>query len=299
MTKKFISIITGFLLILLLAAVSAEARNIFKIGSDVNVKPDQAVDTVIGIGGQVTVQGLVEEDVIAVGGSVVLANESIVRGDVICVGGVIIRGADAQVFGDIAEINAANISSAFSSVLRGDLEGWSLIFNIISLCFFAVIFVLALILTLFIPRPLTAIVEEIQAFKLKSFLWGFLATLTIAPFFMLLAISIIGITLIPLIFTLLLLAFILGYIASGKIAGNYVLTKVLRRQEKSLTGETILGLILLWVIGWIPYVGWLIKFFALTFGLGGVLLALFNRKNLPAASPPPPVNEEPVQPASA
>ncbi|MEN6488426.1 MAG: hypothetical protein ABFD66_06030 [Smithella sp.] len=299
MTKKFMPIITGFLLIILLAAVSAEAKSIFKIGSDVNVKQDQAVDTVIGIGGQVTVQGLVEEDVIAVGGSVVLANTSIVRGDVICVGGVIIRSNDAQVFGDIAEINAANISSAFSSALRGDMEGWSLIFNIISLCFFAVIFVIALILILLIPRPVIVIVREIQTFKLKSFLWGFLATLTIAPFFMLLAISIIGITLIPLVFTLLLLAFILGYIASGKIVGDYVLTKVSRRQVKSLAGETILGLILLWVIGWIPYVGWLIKFFALTFGLGGVLLALFNRKNLPAAPPPPPVNEEPVQPVGA
>ncbi|MEQ8152423.1 MAG: hypothetical protein ABRQ31_07600 [Smithellaceae bacterium] len=299
MTKKFMPVITGFLLIILLAAVSAEAKSIFKIGGDVFVKPDQTVDSVIDIGGQVTVQGLVEQDVIAVGGSIVLANESIVRGDVICVGGVVVRGNDAQVFGDITEINAENISSAVSSALRGDLEGWSLILNIISLCFFAVIFIIALIMVFFIPRPLIFIVREIQTYKVKSFLWGFLATLTIAPFFMLLTISIIGITLIPLIFTLLLLAFILGYIASGKILGAFVLTKISRRQAKSLAGETILGLILLWLVGWIPYIGWLIKFFALTFGLGGVLLALFNRKNLPAAPPPSPVNNEPVQPVNA
>jgi len=56
---------------------------------------------------------------------------------------------------------------------------------------------------------------------------------------------------------------------------------------------------LLLLIGWIPYVGWLVKCFALTFGLGGVLLALFNRKHLPIAPPPPPpVIEEPVQPVS-
>ena len=91
----------------------------------------------------------------------------------------------------------------------------------------------------------------------------------------------------------------LGKIASGKIIGAFVLTKISHRQAKSLTGETILGLILLWLVGWIPYVGWLIKFFALTFGLGGVLLALFNRKDLPAATPPSPVNNEPVQPVNA
>ena len=298
MTKKFMSLIAGFLLIVLLAAVSAEAKTIFKIGGDVNVKADQTVETVIDIGGQVTIHGLVERNVIAVGGSIVLANESIVRGDVICAGGVIIKGNDAQVYGDITEINAENISLAFSSALRGELEGWSLIFNIISLCFFAVIFVIALTLIIFIPRPLIVIVEEIKTYQLKSFFWGFLATLTIAPFFMLLAISIIGITLIPLVFTLLLLAFILGYVASGKIIGGYILTKISRRQIKSLAGETILGLLLLWLIGWIPYVGWLVKFFALTFGLGGVLLALFNRKHLPSTPPPPPVNEEPVQPVS-
>lgn len=298
MKKKIIPIITGFLLILLVAAGSAEAKNIFKIGSDVTVEADQTVDTVINIGGQVTVHGLVERNVIAVGGSIVLTNESIVRGDVVCVGGVIVKGNDAQVFGDITEINSANISTAFSSALRGELEGWSLIFNIISLCFFAVIFIIALMLIIFIPRPLIVIAQEIQIYKVKSFFWGFLATLAIAPFFMLLAISIIGITLIPLVFTLLLLAFILGYIASGKIIGDYILTKISRRQATSLAGETILGLMLLWLIGWIPYVGWLVKFFALTFGLGGVLLALFNRKHLPVAPPPPPVNEEPVQPVS-
>jgi hypothetical protein len=145
---------------------------------------------------------------------------------------------------------------------------------------------------------LIAIAQEIQTYKVKSFFWGFLATLMIVPFFMLLAISIIGITLIPLVFTLLLMAFILGYISSGKIIGNYFLVNISRRPTKSLAGETILGLMLLLLIGWIPYVGWLVKFFALTFGLGGVLLALFNRKHLPIAPPPPPVNEEQVQPVS-
>jgi hypothetical protein len=298
MKTKFIPLVTFFLLILLAVSLPAEAKSIFKIGGDATVERDQTVDSVIDIGGQVTVHGLVEHNVIAVGGSIVLTNDAVVRGDVICAGGVIVKGNDAQVFGDITEINSANISSAFSSALRGELEGWSLIFNIISLCFFAVIFIIALLLILLIPRPLIAIAREIQTYKVKSFFWGFLATLMIVPFFMLLVFSIIGITLIPLVFTLLLLAFILGYIAAGKIVGDHILSRILRRPAQSLAGETILGLILLWVVGWIPYVGLLVKFFALTFGLGGVFLALFNRKHLPIVPPPPPVNAEPVQPAS-
>ena len=294
MKNKIIPII-GFLLILLVAATSAEAKNIFKIGGDVTVEADQTVDTVMDIGGQVTVHGLVEHNVIVAGGSVVLTNDSIVRGDVVCAGGVIVKGNGAQVFGDITEINSANISHAFSSALRGEMEGWSLILNIISLCFFAVIFIIALLMTMLIPRPLIAVAREIQSYKVKSFFWGFAATLMMVPFFMLLVISIIGITLIPLVFTLLLLAFILGYIAAGKIIGNYILSKIFLRQTKSMAGETILGLILLWLIGWIPYLGLLVKFFALTFGLGGVFLALFNRR-WQSVAPPPRVNEEPAQP---
>ena len=295
MKKKIIPIIASFLLILLLAAASAEAKNIIKIGGDVTVEADQKVDTVIDIGGQVTVHGLVERNVIVVGGSIVLATGSLVRGDVVCAGGVIVIGGGAQVYGDITEINWVNISNAFSSALRGEAEGWSLILNIISFCFFAVIFIIALLITVFIPRPVIAVAQEIQSYKVKSFFWGLAATLMMVPFFMLLVLSIIGITLIPLVFTLLLLAFILGYIAAGKIFGDYILAKILRRQTKSLTGATISGLILLWLIGWIPYVGLLVKVCALTFGLGGVFLALFNRR-WQSIAPPPPVQEEPVKP---
>lgn len=280
-------IVVSFLLILLVTAASAEAKNIFKIGGDVTVEKDQTVDTVIDIGGQITVHGLVERNVIAVGGSVVLTNNAVVRGDVVCAGGVIVKGIGAQVFGDITEINSTNISTAVSSALRGELEGWSLIFNIISLCFFAVIFIIALLMTILIPRPLIAVAQEIQTHKVKSLFWGFAVTLMMVPFFMLLVLSIIGITLIPLAFTLLLLAFILGYIASGKLIGNLALTKIFRKQKESLIGGTLLGLILLWLISWIPYAGWIVKILALTFGLGGVFLAIFNHRWRSSIAPPP------------
>lgn len=289
MRNKIIPIIACLLLILL-TAVPAGAKNIVKIGGDVTVEADQKVNNVIDIGGQITVNGLVDHNVIAVGGSVVLTNEAVVRGDVVCVGGVIVKGNNAQVFGDITEINSANISTAFSSALRGELEGWSLIFNIISLCFFAAIFIIALLVAVLIPRPLMAIAREIKTHQVKSFFWGFAATLVMVPFFMLLVISLIGIALIPLVFTLLLMAFILGYIAAGSLVGNFVLNRIFHRQKNFLVGETITGLFLLLLAGWIPYVGWLVKCFALTFGLGGVLLAVFNHRWTSSAPSTP--NEE-------
>ena len=264
---------------ILFLSLPVEAKNIFKAGSDITVEEGQTVDNVVAVGGQITVNGLVEQNILAVAGSVVLTNKAVVRGKVIVIGGVIARGSGSMVFGDITEINSSTLSSSIASALRGESEGWSLILNIISLCFFAIILIIALIMTLLIPRSLAVIANAIQTNKIKSFLWGFLTTLMIVPFFMLLAISIIGIFLMPLAFTALLLAAIIGFIAFSSLLGNFIITKLFHGYKKSMVKETLVGLSLLWLLGWIPfYIGTLIKVLAITFGLGGVLLTLSRRK---------------------
>ena len=277
MKTKFISFMAIVLIIFPAAAVKAE--NMVKIGTDVTIEEGTKVNNVVVVGGQITVNSLVENNVVVVGGSVVLTSKALVRGNVVCIGGVIARGSGAQVFGKVKEINSSNISAIINSFFRGEPEGWSALFNIISLYFQGLIFILALLAAFIIPRPLTAIKQSIQESKIKSFFWGLLATLMITPFFILLVISIAGIYLIPVAFTALLMAFILGYIAAAALLGDIILTKIAHSYKKPLIVETILGLILLLVIGWIPYIGWLIKVFVVTSGLGGVLLVLFNRRH--------------------
>ena len=278
MSTKFIYFITC-LTMLFLSTFSAEANNIIKIGGNVTIEAQQKVNNVVAAGGQITVNGLIENNVVAVGGSIVLTNKAVVRGNVVCIGGVIAKGNGSQVYGNITEINSSNISSTIASFLSGDGEGWPLILNFIYLCFFAIVLIVALLMAILIPRPLIAIANTIQNNKTKSFFWGFFATLLIPPFFFLLIISIIGIALIPLIFVALLLAFMLGFISVSALTGNFVLTKIFRKRKKSLVQETIVGLILLWSIGWLPYAGWMVKVTAVTLGWGGVLLILFNRKH--------------------
>jgi hypothetical protein len=146
---------------------------------------------------------------------------------------------------------------------------------------------LALLMAALFPRPLNAIANSIHGNKAKSFFWGFLATLMITPFFMLLLFSFIGIPLIPLAFAALLLAFIFGFIGVSSLLGNFVLTKIFHRREKSLIQETLLGLVLLWFIGWIPfYIGTIIKTIAITIGFGGVFLALFHNRHQHVTPPP-------------
>lgn len=280
MRFKFTAIMA--IVFIFLLSPSVEAKNVFKAGSDIAVEEGQEVNNIVCIGGQVTVNGLVEQNILAIAGSVVLTHKAVVRGNVVVVGGVVVRGSGSQIFGDITEINSSTLSDAMTSAMRGELDGWSLILNIISLCFFAIILIIALIMTLLIPRSLAIIANAIQTNKIKSLLWGFLTTLMIVPCFMLLAISIIGIFLIPLAFTALLLAAIVGFIAFSSLLGNVIITKIFHGYKKSLVKETLVGLSLLWILGWMPfYIGMLIKVLAITFGLGGVWLTLTRRKTNP------------------
>lgn len=275
--KFKIAVILSFATLLFLSP-SVEAKNIIKIGNDITLEEGQQADHIVAVGGQITVYGIVEKKVVAVGGSVILTSKAVVRGDVVAVGGVVTRGSGAMVFGDVTEINTSALSSSISSALRGEMEGWSLLLNIISLCFFAIILIISLIMTLLIPRSLAVVANAIETSKIKSFLWGCLVTLLIVPFFMLLAISIIGIFLMPLAFTALLLAAIIGFIAVGSLLGNLIITRIFPGYKKSLIKETLLGLTLLWLVGGVPYVGVVVKALAITIGLGGVMLTLSRRR---------------------
>lgn len=276
MKRKFIFILVFISLIFQTAPV--DAKNIFKIGRDINISEDQQVDSAITVGGQITVSGLVEKNVVSIGGSVVLTSEAVVRGNVVCIGGVVVQGNGAQVYGNITEVNSSNFLAAASSAFYDETQEWSWLTDIIYFSFFAMLLTLALMMSFLFPRPLNAIIFSIEGNKAKSFFWGVFGTLMIAPFFMLLALSFIGIPLIPLAFSIILLAFIFGFIAASALLGKLILTKSFRHHQQSLTHETLLGLILWWVIGWAPfYMGMIIKAVVITIGFGGVLLTVFGR----------------------
>ena len=139
MRRKFIAAI-AILALIFLTAASVNAKNIIKIDKDINIGNDQIVNNAVAIAGQITVSGLVENNVVTIGGSIVLTNSAVVRGDVICIGGVVVQGNGAQVFGNITEMNSSNISTIVASAFHGDMDAWSWLVDIIKICFFAMIF---------------------------------------------------------------------------------------------------------------------------------------------------------------
>jgi MFS family permease len=258
-------------------AVHAEATSVVKINNDVTIEENMKVRNVFVLRGQITINGTVEQNVVAIGGSIVLTRTAVVNGDVVALGGIIVMGKGADVHGTLTEINSSNISAAISDLLSDDWEGWSWLFAIFSVVVFFAILILALLIVALIPKPIQVIAETIKKNTFKVSLSGLLGLLLIVPLAVLLTISVIGIVLIPLEMILVVSAALLGFIAVSQLIGRRVLM-LIKRTGGGVIRQTFWGLMTLWLIGWIPYVGWMIKVLAVVLGLGGVIMTRFGTK---------------------
>lgn len=284
--QRVLSLLLIFYLLLTpMAATASSDKSIVKIGSDVTIEKGQKVHSVVAIGGQITVSGAVEKNVVAIGGSVVLTKTAVVKGNVVSLGGVIVMARDAEVRGDLTEINSNNLYETLTTALSSEWEGWSWIFAVISLSIFLVILVLALLIAALLPKPVRIVSEAIRENTFKVILCGILGLVLIAPLALLLTISVVGIALIPLEVIFVVCSVLLGFIAVGQLIGAKLL-RLLKRSEPGIVRETFWGLVILWLIGWIPYVGWMVKAIAIVIGLGATLVSRFGTHRGWACIPP-------------
>ncbi len=275
---------------------ASEEKSIVKIGSDVTIESGATARNVVTIGGQITVDGTVDKNVVAVGGSVVLTKQAVVGGNVLSLGGVIVAARDAQVTGSLTEINSSNLFETLTAAMSADWEGWSWIFAVIQLALFLVILVVAILIVALLPKPVRTVAEAIGENTFKVILCGLLGLILIVPLALLLTISVVGIALIPLEVIIVACSVLLGIIAVSQLIGGKVL-RLFRRPNPGMVRETLCGLIVLLFVGWLPYVGVMVKAMAIVLGLGAVLLTRFGtyrgwKEALPpaaAAAAPAPV----------
>ena len=208
------------------------------------------------------------------------------------IGGVIVRGSGAKVAGSTTEINLSDITGMLTTAVNEDWEGWSWLFAIVSLFFFLCILALALIAVVFLPRQLRRIAGAIVENPWRASVWGIGGLVLIVPLAALLTISVVGIILIPLELTLAVCASLMGFVAVAHLIGRVALSAKKRAEEKLLR-EALWGLVILWLIGWIPYLGWLVKVCAVVLGLGGTLMTRFGTDQPPVAPAAPLPGEAP------
>ena len=272
MTRLLLIFAVTFAVIFRAGSALAAGQEIVKLAEDVNITADMIVDDVVVIGGNAIISGKVNNGVVVVGGSLELKAGSSVAEHVVVVGGEVIKAPTAEVKGKITQIYMPHFIPSLSSILKG---GWMALWATISILVLFGFLGLAILLIALIPQHMAAAVDVIQSSFLNMLLWGILWMVLIVPIAVLLAISIIGILLIPLEILLAVLALIIGYIASAIFIGKNILMSLGKAATHPFV-NAIVGILILFLIGFVPVIGQVVKALFLLAGFGAVIVTRFG-----------------------
>ncbi len=263
------SFVWAALVMMPVLAGGAIAKDLVKIGGSVVVEEGQVVNDAVAVGGSVTVRGEVTNDAVAVGGSVTLDSGAVVRGSAVSVGGEVRRGEGAVIEGGITEVSGFVFEEVFGEAGRN----WPALFAGMRIVTFAGFLALALVAIALFGGTFGTIAGEAMRHPVQSGLWGLLALVLIPPVVVLLAISLIGIPFIPVLIVLVACDIVVGYIAAGLLVGERV-ASAFRKPDLGKVLAALIGLSLLWAVGWVPFLGWLVQAVAALVGFGATLVLL-------------------------
>ncbi|MCP4626226.1 MAG: hypothetical protein GY850_22350 [bacterium] len=272
--KKYYKLIAVILPIVLFPLVSANAKDKVRIGGNIVVEEGTEVKDAVAVGGSVTVNGKVRDSAVAVGGSVILGPAAVIGKDVVSIGGAVKQAQGSKIHGDVVEVNIPGVSAIIPFFFEDTSSSWYWTFKATSLLGFLV---LAVLLVAVLPKPFDLIIDNVQQNLGKVILWAVLGLVVLVPLAFFLVISVVGIPLIALEVFLVGIAFLLGYIAIAQLIGDKI-AALLKRPGLNVLWVTLLGLFTLWVVGWVPFIGSLIKAVAIFFGFGGVLATIFTSR---------------------
>jgi uncharacterized RDD family membrane protein YckC len=271
------------------------------IGGDATAR-GKVGDAVVAIAGNAEALGEVREAVVAIMGDVRIGSNAVVRGDVVSIGGKVQVADGAQIKGEIVEVGVAQypILAPLKGVadwlrhcvlkfrLLAPQPGWYWIFPGVFLLFY-------LLIAVAIPRPVAACVNELTERPATTFLIGLLMKLLVPLVMIILAITGIGMIVIPFVWAAVFIAGLIGKVAlfeylGGKILGLFGV-RVARPVLTLLAGFAIITLFYM-----VPLLSLLIYLLVGLWALGAAVTATFNgaRKEMPPRPPYAPTGSMPT-----
>ncbi|HIQ11871.1 MAG TPA: hypothetical protein EYH29_03280 [Caldilineales bacterium] len=287
------------------------------VGGAVEVEQDAVVEGDVAIiGGSTRIDGVVNGDVVTLGGVIHLGPHAVVNGDATAVGGVIEREPGAQVLGNIVETQGREMGGVQITPVPGPHRwtfpfqeaastpgplswlGRALLQGLATITWTALLAAMGVFLILLAPAPTERVARGIQNNPLLAFAVGFGASLLA---FIVAFILSVTICLLPLSLALMLgwvAALLFGWLALGWLLGRELM-RGLKSENATPIWEAVAGVALLTLM-WklpdiVPYVGglasFLVMFVAGNIAIGGVLLTRFGSRDYPAgpAAPAPPL----------
>ncbi len=282
MKKFFVLVIAAFLLVSMVsishARVLVKDSSVVKVNEDINMGQGLIFKDLVAIKGNINVKGDVGGDVVAVLGSVHLFPKARVAGDVVSVGGSVIKDEGAKIKGNITEIaigkeGVNNMPACVPMIGVCGLAGCLFMKVLMVIGFIG----LAMFMVAFFTQQIGNISACVERSWIRAFLWGLLGMILILPVAFILVISIVGIPLILVEMVLISIAMTMGAIAVSQLIGKKV-TKALRKPNQPMIIEVVWGLIILFLIDLIPFIGGLIKCLVVMCGFGSAIITQLGQK---------------------
>ena len=300
-------------MLLLTAAIglptsAAAQAGVVRIGQDYTLGAEDAAREVAIVFGDASIAGRVYGDVVVVFGAVQLSSTATIDGNLVVVGGRSVVSSGAQVHGDLvvaggtydapAEFSAegghvvigtgalgGRVDTIVPWVTRGlfwgrlivpDL-GW--VWGVVG-----IIFLVSLALNLVFDRPVRACAEMIVEKPLTAFAVGLLVMLLAGPVCLLLAVSVVGLAVVPFVFCALVLGWIFGKVGVARGIGMTVGRQTSQQSQIHAVRSFVIGFAVICVAYMVPVLGIVAWAMSGVLGLGAATLAVitgYRRENPP------------------
>ncbi len=287
---------------------ASEPASIARLNSDFVLPAGEEVDDVVVVGGDVVIEGTVRGDLACVFGDARLGSDARVAGDLAVVWGSLTVDPGAEVEGDMVTIGGSTIAppgftaggdqatlfdfapggflaSAGTWVQDGLLWGrplapalaWSwLVFLVVALSYLG--------LNIVFEQPVRACAEVLDSKPLTACLVGLLVLLLLGPVTGLLAVSLVGLPVIPFLYLALFLVGIFGRVSVFRWIGSRIRPEGPAGGVVAATGSLLIGMAAACLAYMVPVLGMVAWTTVGVIGLGAGAATVFAglRREYPA-----------------
>lgn len=221
---------------------------------------------IVVFSGNLLIDGNVEGDITLYGSGVILQRNAVVTGTIYSCGTQPTLDPAAQLHG-----NVVGCPESLSQLLYSDVgptfRFWSLVTWI----------ALGLVLTYLLPEHM-AFVRLTSLHKTRrSVMLGLLTVLLSLPVLAILIALIVSIPLAIIVVVGLIVAWAMGIVAVGVLVGEYILRAVAPHYNSRIW-QVVIGITVLMLVGWLPYIGLVVQIGVGLLGLGAVFLSRFGTR---------------------
>ena len=267
-------------------------REVFRLGQDYTVRVGDTIRQVAVVFGDAAIEGRVDQNVVVVFGKAQLSSTASIAGSLVVVGGRFDAAPDFTPGGQYIVIGPGAFGGRLDAmvpwVTRGLFWGrlivpdlpwvWGIV-GIVFLVYFA--------LNLIFDNSVRACVTTLAERPLTAFVVGLLGLLLIGPVCLLLAVSVIGIAVIPFVICALLVAGIVGRVGMARWIGMSVVPQGSQESRLQSLRSFVIGFAVICLAYTIPVLGLVAWTMQGVFGLGAATLAFISgyRRENPAPAP--------------